>query len=122
MIKRIHHMPVYVGDFEGNLKIFTDVMKFPIVGTPVDENVHIRFLKVGSDLIELMDANQFDRPCQTALLVDDLNKEIETLKKKGMNLGEIEEFKMKEGKLNFIFFKKFDEGWMELVERVNWNP
>ena len=122
MIKRIHHMPVYVGDFEGNLKFFTDVMKFPIVGTPVDENVHIRFLKVGSDLIELMDANQFDRPCQTALLVDDLNKEIETLKKKGMKFGEIEEFKMKEGKLNFIFFKKFDEGWMELVERVNWNP
>ena len=122
MIKRIHHLPVYVKDFEKNLNFYTEVMGFRVVGTPTDKNLNVRFLKVGSDLIELMDENQFTRPCQCALLVDNLEREIESLKKKGMKFGEVEDFPMIEGSLKFVFFKKFDGSWMELLERKNWNP
>ena len=122
MIKRIHHLPVYVKDFEKNLKFYTEVMGFKVVGTPPDKSLNVRFLKAGPDLMELMDESQFTRPCQCALLVDDIVKEIDYLKKRGMKIGEIEDFPMLEGSLKFVFFKKFDGSWMELLERKNWNP
>ena len=122
VIKKIHHVPIYVKDFERNLKFLNEVMGFPIVGTPIDKSLNVRFLKVGPDLIELMDEHQFTRSCQCALLVDDIVEEMEALKKRGLKMGELEVFEMEEGKLNFVFFKKFDGGWIELLERVNWNP
>ena len=122
MVKRIHHLPVYVKDFQKNLEFYTEVMGFRVVGTPTDKNLKARFLKAGDTLLELMDQSQFTRPCEFNLVVDNLEKEIESLKKKGMKIGETEDFPMVEGSLKFVFFKKFDGSWMELLERKNWNP
>ena len=122
MVKRIHHLPVYVRDFQKNLEFYTKVMGFRVVGTPTDKNLKARFLKAGDTLLELMDQSQFTRPCEFNLVVDNLEKEIESLKKKGMKIGETEDFPMVEGSLKFVFFKKFDGSWMELLERKNWNP
>ena len=122
MVKRIHHLPVYVKDFQKNLEFYTEVMGFRVVGTPTDKNLKARFLKAGDTLLELMDQSQFTRPCEFNLVVDNIEKEIESLKKKGMKIGETEDFPMVEGSLKFVFFKKFDGSWMELLERKNWNP
>jgi catechol 2,3-dioxygenase-like lactoylglutathione lyase family enzyme len=115
-------LPVYVKDFQKNLEFYTEVMGFRVVGTPTDKNLKARFLKAGDTLLELMDQSQFTRPCEFNLVVDNLEKEIESLKKKGMKIGETEDFPMVEGSLKFVFFKKFDGSWMELLERKNWNP
>ncbi|HJX23124.1 MAG TPA: VOC family protein [Candidatus Bathyarchaeia archaeon] len=122
MVKRIHHLPVYVRDFQKNLEFYTKVMGFRVVGTPTDKNLKARFLKAGDTLLELMDQSQFTRPCEFNLVVDNIEKEIESLKKKGMKIGETEDFPMVEGSLKFVFFKKFDGSWMELLERKDWNP
>ena len=130
MIKRIHHLPVYVKDFERNLEFLTKVMGFPVVGTPVDKSEKVRLLKVGPDIIGLLDEDKYKRKCKCTFLVDDLKGEIEELKRKGIQFTEITdiaEFAYEEGKYKYVFLRmrgteKFDGGWLELVERKGWNP
>ena len=76
MIKRIHHIPVYVKDFEGNLEFLTNVMGFPVVGIPLDKSENVRLLKMGPDIIGLLDEDKYKRKCKCTFLVDDLKGEI----------------------------------------------
>ena len=130
MIKSIHHIPVYAEDFEGNLKFLTEVMGFPVVGIPADKNEKVRLLKVGSDIVGLIDAKQYKRRCVCTFLVDNLRKEIKELREKGIDFSEITEvaeYEYKEGKYKYVFLRmrgkeKFNGGWIELVEREGWNP
>jgi len=130
MIKNIHHIPVYAEDFEGNLKFLTEVMGFPVVGTPADKNEKVRLLKVGTNVIGLIDAKQYKRRCVCTFLVDDLQKEVTELRNKGVKISEITEpaeYKYEEGKYRYVFLRmrgteKLNGGWIELVERKGWNP
>lgn len=130
MIKGIHHVPIYAEDFEGNLKFLTEVLGFPVVGIPVDENEKVRLLKVGPDVVGLIDAKQYKRRCVCTVLVDDLGKEIEELRGKGVefsDLTDIAEYEYREGKYRYVFLRmrgneKLNGGWIELVEREGWNP
>ena len=120
MIKKIDHTHVYVKDFKRALEFYTKTMGFPIVGTPIDESVKLRFLKVGPDVLEVLqeDPINFPKKCQCILLVDDIEKEVAALKKKGLETSEIGEAEMKEtGKHKYGFAKTVEGDWIELIER-----
>jgi catechol 2,3-dioxygenase-like lactoylglutathione lyase family enzyme len=130
LIRRVHHLPVYVEDFEGSLKFLVNVMGFKVVGTPVDAREKVRLLKAGSDLIEVLDAKIFGRRCVAAFYVDSVEEELRSLREKGVELEELSEvgvYKMKEGTHRNVFFRmkgreKLNSGWVELIEPIDWNP
>ena len=130
MIRRIHHLPVYVEDFEGSLKFLVDVMGFKVVGTPVNARERVRLLKAGSDLIEVLDAEMFSRRCVASFYVDSIEEELRSLRENGVEFEELTEvgvYKMKEGTHKNVFFRmkgreKLNGGWVELIEPIDWNP
>ena len=130
MIRRVHHLPIYVEDFEGSLKFLVGVMGFKVAGTPVDTREKVRLLKAGSDLIEVLDSRMFRRRCVAAFYVDNIEAELRSLKEKGVEFDEISEigiYKMKEGTHKNIFFRmkgreKLNSGWVELIEPIAWDP
>ena len=130
MIRRVHHLPVYVEGFEGSLKFLVKVMGFKVVGTPVDAREKVRLLKAGSDLIEVLDAKVFGRRCVAAFYVDSIEAELQLLREKGVEFEELSEigiYKMKEGTHRNVFFRmkgreKLNGGWVELIEPIDWNP
>lgn len=130
MIRRVHHLPLYVEDFEGNLKFLVDILGFKVVGTPLDAKEKSRILKVVPDLIEVLDAKMFSRRCVATFLVDSIDKELQSLKAKGVKfeeLSEYEVYKMKEGTVKSVFLRmygkdKLNNGWVEMIEPIDWNP
>jgi hypothetical protein len=130
MIERIDHEHIFVKAFEKNLKFLTETMNFTVVGTPVDESWHLRLIKIGPDVVELVDETQFLNRAKCAFLVDNIEKEIDDLKRKGIVIAESTEIgvaEWKEGKFRYVLIRmvgeeKFDGGWVELVEKGEWNP
>ena len=130
MIRGVSHVPVYVDDFERNLRFLVDVMGFQVVGTPLDPNEKSRFLRAGSDLIEILDAEMYQRRCVAAFLVDNLEEELDSLRNKGVEfeeISEIRESRLKEGGHRNVFFRmrgadKLNGGWVNMIEPVKWDP
>ena len=127
---KVDHSHVFVKNFEKNLEFLSKTLKFPVVGVPVDRNLNLRLLRVGPDLIELVDEKQFPRKCKTALLVDNIEKELGELRKKGAEVAEMTEIsvaKWREGEFRYVLLRmigdeKFDGDWVELVEKGEWKP
>ena len=96
-----------------------------VVGTPSSEKENFRYLKIGDDLISLIDENQYFRHCEATFLVDNIEKTLDEWKKKGVTFPEITDivdYNLKEGKVRYVFLKmegkdKFNGSWIELVER-----
>ena len=126
LIRRVHHQPVYVEDFEGSLKFLVKVMGFKVVGTPVDAREKVRLLRVGTDLIEVLDAKIFGRRCVAAFYVDSIEAELQSLKEKGVEFEEVSEigvYRIKEGTHKNVFFRmkgreKLNGGWVEMIEPI----
>ena len=128
LIKKLCHEHLFVKDFDKNLKFLTETMKFNIIGTPLDKSLNVRLLKVGPDTVELIDTTQRLRQCKCAFLVDNIEKEIDELKKKGITIAEstgIAVAEFKELRFKWVLIRmtgeeKFDGGWVELCEEVDW--
>ena len=130
MIEKVDHEHIFVKAFDKNLKFLTETMNFPVVGTPLDESVNLRLLKVGPDVVELVDETRFTKRAKCAFLVDNIEREIDDLNRRGIKIAEttnIHVAEWKEGKFRYTLIRmegeeKFDEGWIELVEKGESNP
>lgn len=100
MIKRIDHIAIAVNDMDEAAKFYTDILQLDLCGVEVvtEQKTKVGFLKIGGSNIELVQPASDDSPLakfletrgpgihHICLEVDDIQKEVEKLKKRGARM------------------------------------
>ena len=100
MIKRIDHIAVAVHDIIETAKFYTEMLRLDLSGVEVvtEQKTKVGFLKIGESNIELVEPASQDSPLakfletrgpgihHICLEVDDIEKEVEELKKRGARM------------------------------------
>jgi len=100
MIKRIDHIAVAVHDINETAKFYTEMLRLDLSGVEVvtEQKTKVGFLKIGESNIELVEPASEDSPLakfletrgpgihHICLEVDDIEKEVEELKKRGTRM------------------------------------
>ncbi|MFB0505725.1 MAG: methylmalonyl-CoA epimerase [Thermodesulfobacteriota bacterium] len=100
MIKRIDHIAIAVNDMNEAAKFYTDILQLDLCGVEVvtEQKTKVGFLKIGGSNIELVQPASDDSPLakfletrgpgihHICLEVDDIQKEVEKLKKRGVRM------------------------------------
>lgn len=100
MVKRIDHIAIAVHDIDEAAKFYTDILKLNLSGVEVvtEQKTKVGFLKIGGSNIELVQPASEDSPLvkfletrgpgihHICLDVDDIQKEVEELKKRGVRM------------------------------------
>ncbi len=100
MIKRIDHIAVAVHDMDEAAQFYTEMLRLDLSGVEVvtEQKTKVGFLKIGESNIELVQPASEDSPLakflesrgpgihHICLEVDDIEKEVEELKKRGARM------------------------------------
>ncbi|MBA1334596.1 MAG: Methylmalonyl-CoA epimerase [Firmicutes bacterium] len=100
MIKKVDHVGVAVNNLEEALKFYTEMLGLTLEGVEVveDQKVKVAFLPVGDTEIELLESTDPEGPIakyiekkgegiqHIAFRVDDIEKALEEMKRKGVRL------------------------------------
>ncbi len=100
MIKRIDHIAIAVNDMDEAARFYTDTLNLDLSGVEVvtEQKTRVGFLKIGGSNIELVQPASEDSPLvkfletrgpgihHICLEVDDIQKEVEELKKRGARM------------------------------------
>ena len=100
MVKRIDHIAVAVHDIDEAAKFYTDVLRLDLSGVEVvtEQKTKVGFLRIGETNIELVQPTSDDSPLvkfletrgtgihHICLEVDDIERELEELKKRGARM------------------------------------
>jgi len=100
MIKRIDHIAVAVHDIDEAAQFYTEMLRLDLTGVEVvtEQKTKVGFLKIGESNIELVEPTSEDSPLakfletrgpgihHICLEVDDIEKEVEELKKRGARM------------------------------------
>ena len=100
MIKRIDHIAIAVNDMDEAAKFYTDTLQLDLCGVEMvtEQKTKVGFLKIGGSNIELVQPASDDSPLakfletrgpgihHICLEVDDIQKEVEKLKKRGARM------------------------------------
>jgi methylmalonyl-CoA epimerase len=100
MIKRIDHIAIAVNDMDEAAKFYTDILQLDLCGVEMvtEQKTKVGFLKIGGSNIELVQPASDDSPLakfletrgpgihHICLEVDDIQKEVEKLKKRGARM------------------------------------
>ena len=100
MVKKIDHIGIAVSNLEEALKFYEGVLGMNLQGTEIveEQKVKVAFLPVGDTEIELLESTDKDGPIarfiekkgegiqHIAYRVDDIEKEIEEMKQKGIRM------------------------------------
>jgi methylmalonyl-CoA epimerase len=100
MIKRIDHIAVTVHDIDEAAQFYTEMLRLDLSGVEVvtEQKTKVGFLKIGESNIELVEPTSEDSPLakflasrgpgihHICLEVDDIEKEVEELKKRGAHM------------------------------------
>ena len=100
MLKRIDHIAIAVRDIDEAARFYTDMLNLDLSGVEVvmEQKTKVGFLKIGESNIELVQPASEDSPLvkfletrgpgihHICLEVDDIQKEVEELKKRGARM------------------------------------
>lgn len=100
MVTKIDHIGIAVKDLNESLKFYEDVLGLKAEGTEVveEQKVKVAFLPLGDSEVELLESTEEDGPIakyiakkgegiqHIAYRVDDIEKAIEDMKKKGIRM------------------------------------
>jgi len=100
MVKRIDHIAIAVHDIDEAAKFYTDVLRLDLSGVEVvaEQKTKVGFLRIGETNIELVQPTSDDSPLvkfldtkgpgihHMCLEVDDIEGEVEELKKRGARM------------------------------------
>jgi len=132
MIKKIDHIAIAVNDLDEEIKRYRDVLGMEFHGTETveEQKVRVAFFKVGEVFIELTAPTEEDSPVgkflskrgsgihHIAYEVDNLEKQIESFREKGVRMIDIAPRRGAGGaKIAFAHPKSFSGVLVELKER-----
>lgn len=132
MIKKVDHVGVAVNNLEEALKFYTDMLGLTLEGVEVveDQKVKVAFLPVGDSEIELLESTDPEGPIakyiekkgegiqHIAFRVDDIEKALEEMKRKGVRLiDEKPRYGAGGAKIAFLHPKSTHGVLVELSER-----
>lgn len=100
MVKRIDHIAIAVHDIDEAAKFYTDILRLGLSGMEVvvEQKTKVGFLRIGETNIELVQPTSDDSPLvkfletrgpgihHICLEVDDIEREVEELKKRGARM------------------------------------
>lgn len=100
MVKKVDHIGIAVSNLEDALKFYEEVLGMSLQGTEIveEQKVKVAFLPIGDTEIELLESTDKEGPIakfiekkgegiqHIAYRVEDIEKELEEMKKKGIRL------------------------------------
>lgn len=132
MIKKVDHIGLAVKSIEEARKFYEEVLGLKVTGIEEveEQKVKTAFIPVGESEIELLESTSEDGPIakfiekrgegihHIALQVDDIEKALEELKKKGIQLiDEVSRYGAGGAKIAFVHPKSANGVLLELCER-----
>ncbi|WP_026895612.1 methylmalonyl-CoA epimerase [Clostridiisalibacter paucivorans] len=132
MVTKIDHIGIAVKDLNESLKFYEDVLGLKAEGTEVveEQKVKVAFLPLGDSEVELLESTEEDGPIakyiakkgegiqHIAYRVDDIEKAIEDMKKKGIRMiDEKPRYGAGGAKIAFLHPKSTHGVLVELCER-----
>ncbi|SDY58079.1 methylmalonyl-CoA epimerase [Proteiniborus ethanoligenes] len=132
MVKKIDHIGIAVSNLEEALKFYEGVLGMNLQGTEIveEQKVKVAFLPVGDTEIELLESTDKDGPIarfiekkgegiqHIAYRVDDIEKEIEEMKQKGIRMiDEVPRYGAGGAKIAFLHPKSTNGVLIELCQR-----
>lgn len=132
MIKKVDHIGIAVKSIEEARKFYEEVLGLKVTGIEEvkEQKVKTAFIPVGESEIELLESTSEDGPIakfiekrgegihHIALQVDDIEKALEELKKKGIQLiDEVPRYGAGGAKIAFVHPKSAHGVLLELCER-----
>lgn len=132
MVKKIDHIGIAVSNLEEALKFYEGVLGMNLQGTEIveEQKVKVAFLPIGDTEIELLESTDKDGPIarfiekkgegiqHIAYRVDDIEKEIEEMKQKGIRMiDEVPRYGAGGAKIAFLHPKSTNGVLIELCQR-----
>ncbi|WP_342026579.1 methylmalonyl-CoA epimerase [Proteiniborus ethanoligenes] len=132
LVKKIDHIGIAVSNLEEALKFYEGVLGMNLQGTEIveEQKVKVAFLPVGDTEIELLESTDKDGPIarfiekkgegiqHIAYRVDDIEKEIEEMKQKGIRMiDEVPRYGAGGAKIAFLHPKSTNGVLIELCQR-----
>lgn len=132
LVKKIDHIGIAVSNLEEALKFYEGVLGMNLQGTEIveEQKVKVAFLPIGDTEIELLESTDKDGPIarfiekkgegiqHIAYRVDDIEKEIEEMKQKGIRMiDEVPRYGAGGAKIAFLHPKSTNGVLIELCQR-----
>ncbi len=132
MVKKIDHIGIAVNNLDDALKFYEDVLGMNLHGTEIveEQKVKVAFLPIGDTEIELLESTDKEGPIakfiekkgegiqHIAYRVDDIEKELEEMKQKGIRLiDEKPRYGAGGAKIAFLHPKSTNGVLVELCQR-----
>jgi len=132
MVKKVDHIGIAVSNLEEALKFYEGILGMKLQGTEIveEQKVKVAFLPIGDTEIELLESTDKEGPIakfiekkgegiqHIAYRVDDIEKELEELKQKGIRLiDEKPRYGAGGAKIAFLHPKSTNGVLVELCQR-----